>query len=400
MLPWRNSWFQIAFFAWLVSSALLIIDYAPKISSNSGWMKAFQRAPGQPLPAPAKPSSPSESPAQAPTRQAPSPAQEKPTPDKSATKDATKEPTQTEQPAKITPPSPHELSAKDIVGDKKAITKKIFELLGPGGRPENNKAALAYATNVCDSGKVYGCTEEGMFLEPYGNFSYSGITPNAAKARTLFQKACDDGEPEGCSRLAGAALADGDGKTAIRLDIGLCKSGTEWDAIGCSGAFLIYAGQYPNAGVPKDASRALEFATKACTERKTALCLDFGDLYRDNTGNWARFITVSPDRAQAIAFYRKACAGSLKDGSEAIACLNLKQMNATDKGIAHDYAQSLTINRTGCNAKNWGDCKDLGIMYENGLGVPIDLNKAIALYTEACDGKNQEGCAAVKRLGK
>jgi hypothetical protein len=29
MLPWKNSWFQIALFAWLVSAAVLIADYAP-----------------------------------------------------------------------------------------------------------------------------------------------------------------------------------------------------------------------------------------------------------------------------------------------------------------------------------------------------------------------------------
>lgn len=27
MVPWKNSWFQIAFFAWLVSGALLVVDY-------------------------------------------------------------------------------------------------------------------------------------------------------------------------------------------------------------------------------------------------------------------------------------------------------------------------------------------------------------------------------------
>jgi tetratricopeptide (TPR) repeat protein len=82
MVPWKNSWFQVAFFAWLVSGALLIVDYAPKIPANSGWMKAFQREPRQPSEAPAKRTPPTEqqSPAKdpAPTRQAPSPASEKP----------------------------------------------------------------------------------------------------------------------------------------------------------------------------------------------------------------------------------------------------------------------------------------------------------------------------------
>jgi len=81
--------------------------------------------------------------------------------------------------------------------------------------------------------------------------------------------------------------------------------------------------------------------------------------------------------------------------------LDLKQMNATDKGIAHDYAQALNIDLKQCKAKYLGGCAGLGIMYENGLGVPTDLNKAIAFYTKACDPKHdQRGCAALKRLGK
>jgi len=74
-------------------------------------------------------------------------------------------------------------------------------------------------------------------------------------------------------------------------------------------------------------------------------------------------------------------------------------MKATDKGIAHDYAQALTIDRKEC-ASNGANCADLGIMYENGLGLPTDLKKAIELYTEACNGKNTDGCSALKRLAK
>jgi hypothetical protein len=58
MLPWKNSWFQIAFFAWIVSGALLVVDYAPRIQVTTGWMKAFEGTPKQPTAAPVKPSPP------------------------------------------------------------------------------------------------------------------------------------------------------------------------------------------------------------------------------------------------------------------------------------------------------------------------------------------------------
>jgi len=38
-MPWKNSWFQIAFFALLVSGALLVVDYAAKIPVHIGSAK-------------------------------------------------------------------------------------------------------------------------------------------------------------------------------------------------------------------------------------------------------------------------------------------------------------------------------------------------------------------------
>jgi TPR repeat protein len=70
MLPWKNSWFQIAFFALVFSGLLLIMDYAPKILTLRRGTQASQPEPGQPSEgsatrtspskqqAPAKPSAP------------------------------------------------------------------------------------------------------------------------------------------------------------------------------------------------------------------------------------------------------------------------------------------------------------------------------------------------------
>jgi hypothetical protein len=70
MLPWKNSWFQIAFFALAFSGLLLIMDYAPKILTLRRGTQASQPESGQPSEgsvtrtspskqqAPAKPSAP------------------------------------------------------------------------------------------------------------------------------------------------------------------------------------------------------------------------------------------------------------------------------------------------------------------------------------------------------
>jgi uncharacterized protein len=419
MLPWRNSWFQIAFFAWIVSGALLIVDYAPKLPANSAWMQAFHRPPSQPLEAPAKPSPPSEqhSPAKesAPTRSAPGPSGETP---------ATKAPKVSGTNAGST-----ELAQAKAAYDrndygqafqwyrKAAAQGNGFaeEVLGqlykdglgvPKDQVEAAKwyqKALKDETAACNAGDMDACADVGSDY-----LGGEGTPPDRARGLSLLQRACDGGNlNQGCYNLGAEYANHGDLKTGLTFWTKGCSelSTNPRDdsqnvfaaAENCGQAFRAYA--EGGRSIVKDAAQALEVAKNWCLAEGTH-CLDIGDLYRSDTGDLTKYgISVSLDPGQAVAFYRKACAGRPANGNDAIACLDLKQMNATDKGIAHDYMQALTIDRKQC-ASNGSFCTDLGIMYENGLGVPTDVNKAIELYTKACNGKAPSACTALKRLGK
>ena len=200
MLPWRNSWFQIAFFAWLVSGALLIVDYAPKIPASSAWMQAFQRAPRQPAEAPAKPFLPTEQ--QSPAR-TPAPARPAPmTPPG-------------EPPTKSQPASKSEPSTKDEAVSKGTKGLKLF-------KTKNYKAALPLLTAACDAGDAHGCSYEGRV---YGGL---GVPTDKAKMDSLFKKGCDGGDPEGCEFL-GWSLSSDDRKTAFSLFMKSCDGGgSKW----------------------------------------------------------------------------------------------------------------------------------------------------------------------------
>ena len=376
MLPWKNSWFQIAFFAWLVSGALLVVDYAPKIPFTSEWMTAFHRAPKQPSEAPAKPSPPNEQ--QSPVEH-PTPAQQPHMPAR-------------EEPTTKVPSAP---SGKDEATANVTMALKAL-------RASDGKSALSLSTQACIAGNLHGCDiEADLYANQYAESKALGVAQDETKAFPLYRKACDGGYEDACLGVAGHYAVGGDMKTFFSLLNKFCDEGK---LSACDLLFAHYAGAVTKPIIPKDPARALEVEEKMCTFNRADACDVLGDLYRNNSGFLNSYgITVSPDPTQAIAFYRKACAGTLADGGEndAIACLGLKQLNATDKGIAHDYAQSLAINRKHCSAKDVTGCGDLGIMYENGLGVPTDLNEAIALYTKGCDPKHdQRGCVALKRLGK
>jgi len=422
MLPWKNSWFQIAFFAWIVSGALLVVDYAPKITVNSEWTKAFQRAPSQPSEAPAKPSPPSEQ--QSPLKQ---PAPARPAPSPSPEAPATKVPN-----ASSTNTGSAELAQGQAAYSKQdyghafqwyskasALSNGIAESRlgdlyegGLGVEKDHAEAVKWYRKAVqdeiaaCNTGDMDACADAGSAY-----LAGTGAAPDEAKGLSFLQKACDGGNVGmGCYNLGAHLNNKHDFKSALIVFTKGCNESAGHpsrdlrnfnDLIkaeqNCGLAFEYYTQGMED--IPKNAASALEIAKKGCLAAN-ANCLDIGDLYRTNTGSLTKYgITATPDRTEAIAFYRRACAGIPVGGNDAIACLDLKQMNATDKGIAHDYAQALAIDRKQCGANGVG-CGDLGIMYENGLGVPPDLNKAIELYTKACNGKAPDGCAALKRLGK
>lgn len=46
-----------------------------------------------------------------------------------------------------------------------------------------------------------------------------------------------------------------------------------------------------------------------------------------------------------------------------------------------------------CDGGDMGACTDLGIIYEDGTGVPVDLVHGTQLYQKACDGNYARGCA-------
>ena len=419
MLPWKNSWFQVAFFAWLVSGALLVVDYAPKIPVTVEWTKGFHREPRQPAEAPAKSSSPNEqqSPAKgpAPARPVPGPSPESPAtkaPKASGTNTGSAELAQAKAAYGRNDYGRafqwYRKAAAQGNGFAEGALGELYEdgLAVPKDQVEAAKwyqKALKDETAACAAGDMDACADVGSDY-----LGGKGTPPDRARGLSLLQRACDGGDLNyGCYNLGAEYANHGDLKTGLTFwTKGCSESSTNprddsqnvfAAEDNCGQAFHVYA--EGGRSIVKDAAQALEVAKNWCLADGTH-CLDIGDLYRSDTGDLIKYgISVSPDLGQAVAFYRKACAGRPANGNDAIACLDLKQMNATDNGIAHDYAQALTIDRKQCTS-NGSLCTDLGIMYENGLGVPADVNKAIELYTKACNGKAPSACTALKRLGK
>ncbi len=66
--------------------------------------------------------------------------------------------------------------------------------------------ALSFFQRACDGGVMLGCTHSGIFLQR----DEEGITQDLESALFLFERACDGGEMLGCANL-GVSYERGDG---------------------------------------------------------------------------------------------------------------------------------------------------------------------------------------------
>jgi len=68
------------------------------------------------------------------------------------------------------------------------------------------------------------------------------------------------------------------------------------------------------------------------------------------------------------------------------------------------YAQEKGTNleiqamKKACERNNSTACYELGILYENGMGVEQNSTKVINYYSKACHGKLEKACHALKRF--
>ena len=74
-------------------------------------------------------------------------------------------------------------------------------------------------------------------------------------------------------------------------------------------------------------------------------------------------------------------------------CVNLgfDYDHGTD-GAPENLSHARTLYKLGCNGGIMTGCSNLGIKYQNGLGVPKDEREAYRLNKIACDGGNLTGC--------
>ncbi len=88
----------------------------------------------------------------------------------------------------------------------------------------------------------------------------------------------------------------------------------------------------------------------------------------------------SASQQVAEAFDKKCVAGELE------ACRNLGVMYTEGVGVTKDERRAAALFAQACNGGLLAGCNHLALVLAEGLGMPRDVPKAVELYQRACDG--------------
>jgi TPR repeat protein len=208
------------------------------------------------------------------------------------------------------------------------------------------------------------------------------LTDNSNALKTLGAKSCDAGIPEGCM-LAGKSADDVIAKSpgergGFDFFMKACQIGFKEGCDNASNHFFL------SPFSSKDRGAKAEILGQLCIEYKVREACDKGaEIHIGNTLN------KPVDAAKAIALYEQGCALGSAD-----ACVNIGRLYkepSPSVTIKQDLAKALAYFEQACNIEK-RRCFDLGLAYQYGRGVKLDLIKAASYYKLDCGEGEEVSC--------
>ncbi|MBP9086109.1 MAG: sel1 repeat family protein [Kofleriaceae bacterium] len=87
------------------------------------------------------------------------------------------------------------------------------------------------------------------------------------------------------------------------------------------------------------------------------------------------------------ATYQQAC-----KGGDMVSCTNLGVLYEQGIGVPKDATKAAALFEQACKGGDMVGCANLGILHADGTGVPKDATKAAALFQQACAGGLAQAC--------
>ena len=127
----------------------------------------------------------------------------------------------------------------------------------------------------------------------------------------------------------------------------------------------------------------IEYVDKECKNKNIAACVGLGDLYLFGLSG------LNKDYKKAKFYFEKVCNKdkSIKQDKFFLeACTNLGLMYDNGLGVKQSYKKATELYNIACNGGDFGACQNIGTIYYGGNGVKKDAIKAAGYFRKACDG--------------
>jgi TPR repeat protein len=240
----------------------------------------------------------------------------------------------------------------------------VVALLACGGKKQKVYEDAGVGSSVVGSGGSGG-----------GSGS-SGNGSGSKQVAAAFDKKCLAGDLEACRNL-GVMYSEGvgvpkDARRGAALYAQACNGNL---LAGCNHLALLLA---EGLGIAKDLPKAVELYQKACDGGYGLACRNLGLLFRDGRG-------VDKDLSRAETLLDKACNARAPFGCTNAGDLD-RQVAASlpEKERVLRYKQMIAHYQEGCNADDRTACRNIGIAYLEGTGLPKTPSAASVWLERGC----------------
>jgi TPR repeat protein len=209
----------------------------------------------------------------------------------------------------------------------------------------------------------------------------TGIERNEAMARSLFERACDDGDSEACFNASHLWLNAKEMPTSLSQAFRLsAKSCLRLIVGGCAVASEIALYHWAYKNLQKMVHVSL------CKLGNPRGCFNAGRHYEVAKHN-------TSDLSRARFFYERACSQNSDSG-----CVNLGVLLLKGQGGNQDLEKARTLFKDTCDRKDTIGCYNLAIMLKNGTGGTKDAGKSMELFHNLCDTGHQNACKHIQDI--
>jgi len=207
----------------------------------------------------------------------------------------------------------------------------------------------------------------------------TGVSPDPKRATALFRQACAGGNLPACNHLA-LALVETDPGKAVEAYQKACDGGYK---LACRNLGLMLR---DGRGVAADLVRAGALLDKACKGGVPLACTSAGDLdaMRAIKGGSARY-------REMVAHYKQGC-----ETGDPTACRQLGIAYLDGRGVPKSPSAAAVWLERACMPDDPIGCRLLGIMKLQGSGVVRDAERGRQLLARSCDAKDDESCRLLR----